>query len=299
VSESHPHLYDQFTVQEFFPDQEFPLSVYKETREVDLRLHTHAFAELVIVKSGRGTHVTLDESYPVEAGDVFFIPETMVHGYRDLASLELYNVLYLSKKLPWDRAHLEKLPGYRLLFQLEPQARKAHGFASHLRLKAEILEDVSNLLLRLRHELQYRKAGFETMSMGLFYELAAMLIRAYDYQPSPESMQLRAVDRAIAYMVNRYDEEMEVAQLAAISNMSERTFYRAFREVTQISPKQYLLQLRIQHAKDDLLHPNARITEVALRNGFSDGNYFTRLFREHEGMSPRSWIKQQRGSHEQ
>ena len=284
-------LYDQLTVQEFFKDETFPLVAFREDRRVNLRLHTHEFAELVIIKSGRGTHVTLDESYPVGAGDVFFIPESMVHGYQDIESLELFNVLYISKKLPWNRKHLEKLPGYRLLFELEPQARKVHGFESHLHLHADILDEVSGVLMRLTRELKERKPGFETMSVGLFYELVALLTRAYDFKPNSKSLQLKAIDRAIDYIHSNYDEEIDVNHLAEVSCMSERTFYRVFRDITRISPKQYLLKLRIQHAKDDLLLPDARVTEVALNNGFSDGNYFTRLFRENEGMSPREWIK--------
>ncbi|MBC2607276.1 helix-turn-helix domain-containing protein [Pelagicoccus albus] len=288
-------VYDRLTIQEFFVDPNFPLTAYHEVRNVPMRMHTHEFGELVFVKGGRGQHVLPGETYELEAGDVFFLPKNIPHGYEAPESLELFNVLFLASKLPWNLQDLDGLPGFRLLFQLEPRARKQHRFASHLRLVTSDFERVQRIITRLNSEVENRPAGYETMSIGLFLELVAYLARAYENLPSEESVSLRAVDKAMRYLSDNYSDELDVALLAKRCGMSERSFYRAFRDAAGTSPKQFVLELRLRHAKDALLVPGSRVTDVALDAGFSDSNYFTRIFKEHVGQSPSAWAKSMSG----
>jgi len=284
-----------FKFEEFFADPRFPLTVYHDFRDTALDLHTHEFGELVYVRRGHGQHVTEAGNYPLEAGDVFYIPEGMPHGYAEPRHLDLFNILFLPARLPLNQESLERLPGFRLLFKLEPALRREHRFKSHLRLQSEDVAAIQPLIQRLTEETTHRSAGYETMATGLFLEIVAHLGRSYGRKPNAISGHLMSVDRILQHLNAHFEEELEVSELARMAKMSERTFRRVFLASTGLPPKSYLLNLRISTAKDLLQVPGARITEVAYRCGFQDGNYFSRIFRSHAGMSPRDWLRSTRG----
>lgn len=83
----------------------------------------------------------------------------------------------------------------------------------------------------------------------------------------------------------RYDEPLNLEQMARACGMCEGSFRRAFASVYDQSPVKYLLNLRVEKAKE-LLLMGLSLEEVARRTGFSDVNYFIRYFRKTTGMTP-------------
>jgi len=281
----------QFRLSDHFANPRFPLTVYHDVRDTDLFLHHHEFGELVFVSQGHGRHLLEEGDYPIEAGDVFYIPEGLSHGYAGIRHMEIYNILFVPDRMPLDRDSLARLPGYRLLFELEPASRRHHAFKAHLRLPAADVSLVQILIKRLADETTKRRAGYETMATGLFLELVAVLARAYEHRPNTASSHLLAVDSALHHIHAHLHEELGIAAIARMAKMSVRTFHRAFQAATGQSPRHYILGLRIAKAKEHLRRPGARITQAAYDVGFQDSNYFSRLFREHTGKSPREWAK--------
>jgi len=88
------------------------------------------------------------------------------------------------------------------------------------------------------------------------------------------------------YMNTHYAETLFVGKLAANAHMSPNSFFAHFRHATGTSPIQYLLKLRVMHASDHLLHTDWSMDEIARRNGFTDANYMSRVFRAVTGRSP-------------
>lgn len=291
----HEAMLSPFKIEEFFADPRFPLTVYHDFRDKALELHTHEFGELVYVRRGQGLHVTVAGEYALEAGDVFYIPEGMPHGYASPRHLDLFNILFLPDKLPLNRESLECLPGFRLLFMLEPALRREHRFKSHLRLPSDDVLAIQPLIQRLTDETTSRPPGYETMATGLFLEIVALLARSYGRRPNTMSGHLMSIDGVLQFLNQHSDEDLDIPGLAARAKMSERTFHRVFQSSTGLTPMAYLLERRIARAKDLLQVPGSRITDVAYRCGFHDGNYFSRAFRAQVGVSPSQWQRAARG----
>jgi transcriptional regulator GlxA family with amidase domain len=97
---------------------------------------------------------------------------------------------------------------------------------------------------------------------------------------------------ALAYMEAHYLEPLEVGRLASISGLSTRQFQRLFRELRGTTPLGYITRLRLERGKALLRRSGLNVTEVALRTGFSDGNYFSRVFRARLGLSPSDYRSQ-------
>jgi len=104
-----------------------------------------------------------------------------------------------------------------------------------------------------------------------------------------EQTGVEALAPALRLMRREYDREIPVSECAAVCRMSESRFQHVFRETMGIPPHRYLLSIRMQTARDMLMHTDLRISEAAAQCGFTDSLYFSRIFRRECGMSPRQW----------
>lgn len=86
-----------------------------------------------------------------------------------------------------------------------------------------------------------------------------------------------------------YAQPHELQELAALAKFSRFHFIRVFRQVTGVSPNQFLIGVRLRVAAERLQITSQPITSVALETGFNDISHFNRSFRRAFGMSPRQW----------
>jgi transcriptional regulator GlxA family with amidase domain len=79
------------------------------------------------------------------------------------------------------------------------------------------------------------------------------------------------------------------AALAKACNYSESQFNRVFRSIMGTSPRRYVLQHRLETAKDLLARTDLPLSHIAGRVGFYDASDFGKRFKEQEGMTPRRY----------
>jgi AraC-like DNA-binding protein len=270
----------------FHPDG-FPIVVARRDPQEPFGLHSHEFAEIVIITGGTGLHVTGRESWPLAAGDVFVIGGARPHDYQDMDGLRLINILFDPAELRMDLVDLPALPGYHALFTLEPAWRRRHRFKSRLHLQPKDLGAVVGIVDQLELELQVRAPGFAFMAKAHYMQLIAYLARCYSRSKNPDSRALLRLAEAISYLEANYTEAIDLDELARKAHMSVRGFIRAFRAAMGSPPIAYLIQLRVNRAADLLRRGAQSITDIAFTVGFSDSNYFARQFRKVVGVSPR------------
>jgi AraC family transcriptional regulator len=88
------------------------------------------------------------------------------------------------------------------------------------------------------------------------------------------------------YIEANLDQEVALSQLATIAGMSAHYFAELFKQSVGLSPHQYVLRRRIEHARKLLHNSNMRILEAGVRSGFSDQSHFTKIFRRMVGVTP-------------
>ncbi len=99
----------------------------------------------------------------------------------------------------------------------------------------------------------------------------------------------RAVVQAAGYMRDHFREEISAADIAGAAGFSPDYLSRKFRQATGMSVHEYLRYLRLQQAALELVETRDTVTDIALRCGFSGGNYFKDCFRRQYGVSPRAF----------
>ena len=87
------------------------------------------------------------------------------------------------------------------------------------------------------------------------------------------------------------ESEIRIADLATACQLSPSHFSRCFRQSFGTSVHQWLINLRIDTAKDLLRDPTLSLSEVGVRSGFCDQAAFTRAFTALEGITPFRWRK--------
>lgn len=109
-----------------------------------------------------------------------------------------------------------------------------------------------------------------------FHTLSQQLMPRHQHRIQP----------ALDYIESHYVEPMDVAQLAGMCALSASQFYDVFKKKTGMSPIRYRNHLRVRQAK--LLLQSEEITnqEIAQLLGFESIHYFSRVFKEHTGISP-------------
>jgi AraC-like DNA-binding protein len=81
-------------------------------------------------------------------------------------------------------------------------------------------------------------------------------------------------------------EDIKLGLLSKQACMSKTTFYRSFKKEFGISPLEYILSEKIKNAKKLLGDRGLSIKKISLESGFNDVNYFVRLFKKMEGITP-------------
>lgn len=117
--------------------------------------------------------------------------------------------------------------------------------------------------------------------------ISAALTRKH--RASSETQHL--VMKAIGYIHTHYRDPINRGNVAAYVGVSERHLARCFQQEVGLSPMTYLNRFRVNIAKSLLASGKLSITGVALEVGFASGGYFTRVFREEVGASPRDFAR--------
>jgi AraC family transcriptional regulator len=81
-------------------------------------------------------------------------------------------------------------------------------------------------------------------------------------------------------------EEISLARLAKLVDLSRYHFARAFRQTFGVPPRRYHLARRMERATKLLTQSTLPVTQIALRVGFRETSAFTRAYRKYAGVTP-------------
>lgn len=112
---------------------------------------------------------------------------------------------------------------------------------------------------------------------GIYREIRGL------HAPEPK---LRRIACAVQIIQERYAEPLTVAELAAETGLSRSQFDRQFQRLFGMSPREYLLRVRVRAACRMLIQTEDQVTQIALQTGFYDHSHFSRTFRRIMGTSP-------------
>jgi len=102
----------------------------------------------------------------------------------------------------------------------------------------------------------------------------------------------RFVQTAKDYIRENYNKPLTVKDVADCINLSPSYFQHLFKSETDCSFIDYLTKIRIARAEELLIREDLPISDIAFSVGFDDSNYFSRVFKQKTGSSPREYRKE-------
>lgn len=154
--------------------------------------------------------------------------------------------------------------------------------------KNALLLSVEGIATEDEAEERIREADSMTEVMALFDRL----LEAFSAHRDRETQYSRLVRDTIAYIEQHCREaELSVADIAGDMHFSAAHLNVLFRKETGVTVKQYISDYRLNLSKKLLLNPHIRVSEIAESCGYSNANYFAKVFRASENMTPVEYRK--------
>ncbi|MGF7036322.1 AraC-like DNA-binding protein [Paenibacillus mucilaginosus] len=248
--------------------------------------HRHDFLEFSLVLGGEGIETVNGRTHRMEPGVFTFLLPYQVHeiSARSEGGLKLFNCMFdLSLLLP---AFREEESLSALLFSEAEQA-------PYVRLEGEDRSRMEALVREMFEE--YRGCG-EGRAFLLKLKLAEVLLRLQRARagggrvkqalPGPESSEEAAVWQVIHYIHSHYREELQLGSLADRFGYRPSRLSEAIKRQAGLPFVKLLQEVRLRHACSLLASTDMRTLDIALEAGFGSFQTFSRLFREHKGMTP-------------
>ena len=245
----------------------------------------HDYFEMVYIKKGSAI-------FQIEGIDVNMMPHSIViikpgRSHKFTVKSDVCEFIVLSFTFKTQKNDLDS--HVSLTDFIEYIEDEATGDYLYLTLSKK--NDIVHVMNRiLRERMKYQVWG-DFLSCLLIIELFVLLSRTLkqEWEQSAKNRNLKLhelLNIAKEYIDNNYDKDLTLTQVAKYIFLSDSYFAHSFKDKFGISPKSYILKVRIEAAKEYLENTDIKVAEVAKLVGFSSQQRFNDIFRKHEDLTP-------------
>jgi len=243
--------------------------------------HYHPEYELTLILKGSGKRVVGDSHAYFSAGDLVLLgpnlPHTWVSESPSAAVVIQFTEEFIAPLIQYSECERIR----RLL------ARASQGI--HFPRKAAIQRAIEQLpankgVARITGLLDV----LQTLSGGV------PLASPY-FQPVIGKKSEGRINKVFRYIHQHFSEEVPLARVASLINLSESAFCKFFKRATGKTFSDYMADIRIGHACQLLSESDETISGIAWRSGFESLTYFNRVFLKKKGIRPREFRKNNAG----
>lgn len=132
----------------------------------------------------------------------------------------------------------------------------------------------------------YTDSLIQTLTLHLLKNYSTASAKPENQNGGISGYKLRRVKEFISANL---EDDLSLADIAAVADLSQYHFARIFRKTTGLTPQQYVMLQRIERAKELLARDDLPIVEISLRTGFKNQSHFTTLFRKFTKLTPKTW----------
>ncbi|SDS04686.1 AraC-type DNA-binding protein [Paenibacillaceae bacterium GAS479] len=244
--------------------------------------HSHEYDELTLILDGEGYYSSSDQNIKVAAGDLILIPPRLHHGFVCTKPWVGISVHFLHDKLP---VHCQYL--------FHETEREPHRIRSaHLQDDDMRWAEIS--FIQLEKEWKSERRSVDSYNiMRIAFETTLLVFQRNSETP----MRITSTDHLVIEEIlkeihSSYHTQITINELAARHFLSESNLRKKFSESYGVSPKQYMISLRLMEAKRLLQQTNKVIEWISAEVGFTSSSRFYEFFIKSTGVTPLEWRKQ-------
>ncbi len=232
-----------------------------------IRNHSHDELQIGFVERGSSKIICKSLAFEMKADQAILIPPDIIHLCQpDEMSKFKFTIMYIAPH--WFET------AFRLnVSRLKPQTT---------RFDSQTLKNKDRFIASFKSESD----PLIMESMAIMF-LGNFIFNSFDMQPiDPSSKQGKTeLDRVKNFMDGNFKEQIQLDDLAQISGMSKFSLLRKFKTHYKLSPHAYLINQRINYAKQLLLNGKT-VATTAVTCGFFDQSHFVKTFRQYVGIAP-------------
>ncbi len=244
------------------------------------------------VTSGTYRVFANDDEYIVNTGDLIMFRSNSIHRiYTTSQEFNEYVVIKIKPEIFSKLSSTDESSANILRFVLHDKAK--------ILWKRDEIEscDMIDSIRAIRHELSKELPASDVYMKIAIVSLFVNILRFDAKQGSESSYAVkvavtRQIYKAITFINQNYEQNISASDCAAHVNMSYSYFSRSFKNVTKKSFKQYLTEIRINHAEKELTLTDKSVTDICFSCGFSDVSYFIAQYKAVRGKTPHRFRKE-------
>src|SRR5690606_3528717 len=267
----------------------FPIQVYlDDLHNYDLgyiKLHWHKEFQFSVVLEGEVEVSANDASIVLRAGEGVFINSEVLHS---ISSTSSQNAILFSIIVSPQIANVE----HGLIYENYIHALVNSKTIPYIELRDAAWQQECIRLLTCIYQLdQQRDFGYELLVISCLAEIwNHLVVDSKEILISHSQINLSINQQRINMMLNyihtHFHESIKLVDIANSVNISTSECNRCFQKLLGITPIEYLIQVRLEHAITLLVETNMPVIDIAFRCGFNHLSYFGKVFKDYKGMSP-------------
>jgi len=258
----------------------YPLSFgkYISANNHYTRRTNHTDNLIIFCFDGVGQFSTSTCQGMIKKGDILFLPKGIEHQYKS------------SKKDPWS------------IYWVHIEGHLFEQFMDFIGTnRTNLILSVSNQIVfinEFEQLLATRNKSYQLNSFILAANIIKKIFALFTVNCNVEPKQLKQdfnLSKVTGFMEENISQKINLQQIADSLKLSKFYFAKQFLQHTGVSPIRYFLELKIKHACKLLDESNISVKDVALKIGYDDPYYFSRLFKKIMGLSPTQYRQSQYG----
>lgn len=258
--------------------------------------HKHDYIEIALITKGSCVHKYHNSELTLIPGDVFIVAPHEEHSYAISSDVTIYNCQFYPEALGEDWRSINKISGIYEMLMVEPLYRTEVNLQEILHLQPAEISSTESILTKMLEE-QEMQAGYHLAQKAYLLMLLCSLGRVWENQSKSKVYKFNVngkrqiLAEGLRHLENNITDDLNISDLALKACMSPHYFRKVFKEVTGLTPVDYINKLRINKAVQQLKENRCTVAEIAEMVGIYDINYFSRLFRKNMGCSPTEFRK--------
>lgn len=261
------------------------IRLYDNVEIEDYPIHWHTALEIIMPLSNSYTVVIDGEAHLMEEGDIWITAPGTLHALKAPASGERIILLF----------------DYSMICNVKGMDSLLHTFHPYRLISKKEFPELNNRLsfyieeVRKEYEspTSFTEASIYALMIRFFIAMGRHFFDAGSKFPGINvNKQHEYVEKFLMicnYISDHCTENLSINELANLAGYSKFHFSRLFKQFTNMSCYEYLIQKRIAYAEQLLIQPDLSITEVAMQSGFNSLSTFNRTFKEEKGCTPSAY----------
>ncbi len=252
-------------------------------------MHWHEDLQFIYVLSGAIEVKTLDNSFPIAAGEGVFINKNVVHFVKRAGECHYNSFIFPAHFLEFSfdspaKVFVDSVTETEQ-FQVFPFTNRTDWGEKAL----SILQQLS--------ELEKNKTEFYIYDVLVLLVSLWLAIRKNITLPPEQQENIMNIrmQKFLRYIEQHYPEDLALEDLAASANVSKTECLRCFKVSLQTTPYKYLIEYRLSKAALLLKKTDEPIGNIVSSIGFHQLSHFGKCFKEKTGYSPREYRNIEKG----